>query len=82
VAATSGLSYRTATLAPPPRYRSTTGALLIWTDSFHRLPDIERDANPSGSAEGAKEMIAAAFISFAILVVAWFVAPSRAHAAE
>jgi len=27
-------------------------------------------------------MIAAAFISFAILVVAWFVAPSRAHGAE
>jgi len=27
-------------------------------------------------------MLAAAFVSFAILVVAWFIAPSRAHEAE
>jgi len=27
-------------------------------------------------------MIAVAFVSFAILVVAWFIAPSRAHVAE
>jgi len=27
-------------------------------------------------------MIAVAFVSFAVLVVAWVVAPSRAHAAE
>jgi hypothetical protein len=30
----------------------------------------------------SQDMIAAAFISFAILVVAWFVAPSRAREAE
>ena len=37
---------------------------------------------PDGSAEGATEMIDLAFASFASLVAAWFVAPSRAHVAE
>jgi hypothetical protein len=30
----------------------------------------------------SQEVMAAAFVSFAILVVAWLVAPSRANAAE
>jgi hypothetical protein len=37
---------------------------------------------PNGSAEGATPMIALAFVSFATLVAAWFVAPSRARVSE
>jgi len=68
-------------MAIPERHRSTTPALLIRSDPFHRLKVSERDLRSHGSAEGA-EMVAVAFIAFAVLVVAWFVAPSRAHIAE
>jgi hypothetical protein len=38
--------------------------------------------DPEGRSLGATEMIAFAFVAFALLVAAWFVAPSRVEAAE
>jgi hypothetical protein len=66
----------------PERYRVATGALLICADPLHRLPVSDRDREIHRFSRRSQEMIAVAFLSFAILVVAWFIAPSRAHVAE
>ena len=40
---------------------------------------LKQDASP-GFSRRSQELIAAAFLSFAVLVVAWFIAPSHAEA--
>ena len=71
---------RTATLVALGRYRTSTLRLLISADTLPRLPVSRRDIEIPSSAEGATQMIAvAAFASFALLVAAWFVAPSKSE---
>ena len=74
-------SSRTATRPSPQRYQWSTRALLISPGTGHRLPISEWDEGPEVQPK-EPTMIAAAFLSFGVLVIGWFVAPSRAKAEE
>ena len=59
-----------------------TALLLIRTDPLSRVQTIKAGCKSHWFSRRSQEMIAVAFVSFSVLVVAWFVAPSRAAAAE